>query len=972
MLKSGEVFVSASALRILGLNAQVGESIGLYMDLMGSLQDAGIIDDNQTATDFVEKVMDDSGLTAQLPTITVNGTQFNDVFNFNNNVFPATFDITPDNYKTLLIDAIVNAMKLNITLTVAEAVEEPNGKWPQGLGNVGLVDAEQFQKIVTNSIRSSLNNVPLGFGLTAADINQFNNSFSILDSFDIFDYSLMVNVILDNKVDVYSSSVDHMQSILIRVTNDMYHILGAAHPSVPTAPIAVQMVAMQIIKAFLNNIFMAVLVFLFILSVMLIYSLMLADVEEKTYEFGMLRALGLEHQSLLIYLLMYGLSFAFPGVIMGLLVAYFLNNCTAYFIGNYTGLNVEFELNPWAAFLGVIVGLIMPLLAIYVPIKRALTQNLRDSLDIYHRIVSGLSIAILKLEKLGLSPPQLVCAILFVVIGFMTYYIVPLAFMMGKFEIFLYLLNIILILMILGLTFLVQLFQGGLERYAAKMFVLASYFDRKVLSIVLKNLEGHRSRNWKTGLMFCIALSFVIFSGASFTLQGRVIRDSLKASLGADLYVLSPQNQIWGLKEGEIRNWIETVYKQQQPGNIEEYSFATPPLGKLPDMRRTILSPLCEFPAQSTNLIGVEENYLRTIYQEYYMPTEEDDGMSFPSLDSGDVDLVAGLYTEDGIDASYNSLDPFGVLSSIPGYLKDTSSSQYPPIKIIVAEGLRVGMSIDTSISVRFRLHTHAKDDSIFRGRVRGMATKIPGYFFSSYQQIMYFSTSLTSMQDYKNMMEYYYEGNYPSELTDHLTNQTTYGVPKQTLRIKLKSGLSTAQREILSNGIRNFFESDTTMLIDVVTLAETASTTMEAMNIFFIVVGLVAMVLAFFLLWSSFNSNVRENSWEYGVLRAVGIPAGQCTRIYIYEALAISFTAALLGTAVGLLIAITVTLQMNLFTELPFRLEVKSTLVPPRNVPNAPISLHWKRGYGVVVPCKRDSEDANSSGAERRISLIG
>jgi len=922
VLKSGEVFVSASALRILGLNAQVGESIGLYMDLVGSLQDAGVIDDNETATEFVQKVMDESGLTAQLPTITVNGTQFNDALNFNN-VFPATFDISPDNYQTLLIDAIVNALKMNLTLTVAEAVEDPNGKWPQGLGNVGLVDAAQFQKLVIASIRGSLNNVPLGFGVTAADISQFNDTFSVLDTFDIFDYTLMVNVILDNKVDVYGSTTDHMQSMLIRVSNDIYHILGVETASQPSAPIAVQMVAMQIIKAFLNNIFMAVLVFLFILSVMLIYSLMLADVEEKTYEFGMLRALGLEHQSLLVYLLLYGLSFAIPGVLIGLLVAYFLNNCTAYFMGSYTGLDVEFALNPWAAFLGVVVGLVMPLLAIYVPIKRALTQNLRDSLDLYHRIVSGLSIAILKLEKLGLSPPQLVCAVLFVVIGFMTYYVVPLAFMMGKFEIFLYLLNVILILMILGLTFLVQLFQGGLERYAAKMFVLASYYDRKILSIVLKNLEGHRSRNWKTGLMFCIALSFVIFSGASFTLQGRVIRDSLKASLGADLYVLSPQNQIWGLREGEIRDWIENTYKPQLPGNIVEYSFSTPPLGKLPGIRRVVLSPLCEFPAQSTNLIGVEENYLRAIYQEFFMPTEEDESMSFPSLNSGDADLVAGLYSQKGIDQSYNSLDPFGVLSAMPGSVSDTSSSKYPPVKILISEGLRVGMSIDTTISVRFRLHTHNKDDSIFRGKVRGMAAKVPGYFFSSYQQIMFFSTSLTSMGDYKNMMDFYYEGRYPSELSDHLTNSTTYGVPKQTLRIMLKAGLSTAQREILSNGIRNFFESDTTMLIDVVTLAETATTTMQAMEIFFIVVGLVALVLAFFLLWSSFNSNVRENSWEYGVLRAVGIPAGQCTRIYIYEALAISFTAALLGTAVGLLIATTVTLQMNLFTELPFRLEV-------------------------------------------------
>lgn len=38
--------------------------------------------------------------------------------------------------------------------------------------------------------------------------------------------------------------------------------------------------------------------FLFILSVILIYSLMVSDVDEKTYEFGMLRALGYRKNSL--------------------------------------------------------------------------------------------------------------------------------------------------------------------------------------------------------------------------------------------------------------------------------------------------------------------------------------------------------------------------------------------------------------------------------------------------------------------------------------------------------------------------------------------------------------------------------------------------------------------------------------------------------------------------------------------------
>lgn len=86
---------------------------------------------------------------------------------------------------------------------------------------------------------------------------------------------------------------------------------------------------------------MSVLTFLTLLSMLLIYSLMLGDVEEKTYEFGMLRALGLQHKTLMGYLLLQALSFSIPGLLFGLYVAFLLNSIGAYIIGNFAGLEVD-------------------------------------------------------------------------------------------------------------------------------------------------------------------------------------------------------------------------------------------------------------------------------------------------------------------------------------------------------------------------------------------------------------------------------------------------------------------------------------------------------------------------------------------------------------------------------------------------------------------------------------------------------
>ena len=68
------------------------------------------------------------------------------------------------------------------------------------------------------------------------------------------------------------------------------------------------------------------------LSVLLIYSLLISDVDEKTFEFGMLRALGLKRKSLTLILLFEGLFFAIPGLFLGMLMAFLINTVVAYFI----------------------------------------------------------------------------------------------------------------------------------------------------------------------------------------------------------------------------------------------------------------------------------------------------------------------------------------------------------------------------------------------------------------------------------------------------------------------------------------------------------------------------------------------------------------------------------------------------------------------------------------------------------------
>jgi len=128
------------------------------------------------------------------------------------------------------------------------------------------------------------------------------------------------------------------------------------------------MTGILIFKLFLDNMIASAIFLLVMLATLLIYSLMISDVEEKTYEFGMLRALGLKQVSLVALLLMEGMVFAVPGLSLGMVMAYIINAMVGFFIFGFSQTITSYELHYSAILLGVFLGLLLPLISNYFPI----------------------------------------------------------------------------------------------------------------------------------------------------------------------------------------------------------------------------------------------------------------------------------------------------------------------------------------------------------------------------------------------------------------------------------------------------------------------------------------------------------------------------------------------------------------------------------------------------------------------------
>jgi ABC-type antimicrobial peptide transport system permease subunit len=150
----------------------------------------------------------------------------------------------------------------------------------------------------------------------------------------------------------------------------------------------------EFITIFVSSNMMAIVAFLAILCTQLIYSLMLSDVEEKTYEFGMLRALGFNTKNVGVTIVMQAVSFALPGLILGFISATVLNIIVRYVLYSITTNYDTYELSYGSVWIGVILGTFIPLMSNIIPIQKALGKNLRSSLDLYHRKAGELTIAI--------------------------------------------------------------------------------------------------------------------------------------------------------------------------------------------------------------------------------------------------------------------------------------------------------------------------------------------------------------------------------------------------------------------------------------------------------------------------------------------------------------------------------------------------------------------------------------------------
>ncbi len=90
-------------------------------------------------------------------------------------------------------------------------------------------------------------------------------------------------------------------------------------------PTLKQMYRNEFMTQMMGAVNILLLIDMIMISVLVIYSLMLSDVQEQTYQFAMMRALGFKKNHVIVFVVLQAFSFSIPGVILGLIVACVIN-----------------------------------------------------------------------------------------------------------------------------------------------------------------------------------------------------------------------------------------------------------------------------------------------------------------------------------------------------------------------------------------------------------------------------------------------------------------------------------------------------------------------------------------------------------------------------------------------------------------------------------------------------------------------
>ena len=618
------------------------------------------------------------------------------------------------------------------------------------------------------------------------------------------------------------------------------------------------------------------------LSSVLIYSLMMINVQGRQFELAVRRMLGATKLQVIALLGVQSMSFAVPSVIFGLPMAHFLTMYLFTGFNEIAGVTIEGGLSGTGVAYGIVLGLCIPFLGAVGPISSALGVELREALDITRSKTKVIEYKIeSEQDRSRISPEILAVGGSLSVFGFLVYYLLPLALLSLDLRLFFLLFVALLLGMLVGLVLLASNLTGIVEYFVGSIFLC---WARPVLrTLSLKNLIAHRKRNWKTSIMYSLSLAFIIFIAVASQMEFQTYQYGKLRDAGTNVVVLAGSqriNQYRYAPSMSVHAFRSLRKVLMSDDNVEDVAWVT-----------SESADISIGNVGETNGVGysrvqaVSPNYFQVGAPAFYRLESQ---WKTRTSRTSSLPLGEQLCTARGVQSivlptsyrnnlNYNEFNPGAYVAPVKLSVVDSTTIPFPTTTSTL---LRPMAYLDTAPGLRFAAF----------------------YGSSSNRDAIVSPTTFIRLS----------KGRYTS----------IEQLPIRRILVKLKAEPTAASYKILSEAVIASSEGfDPAFVVTMWSLQDDISSILQTMAIidfFFVSITLVGLLLCFFSLVASMVSNIHEQSQDIAIIRSMGLTRRSVTLVYVFEAFVLVVSSAILGMGVGYVVAWTFSSQRTLFTQLP------------------------------------------------------
>jgi hypothetical protein len=356
---------------------------------------------------------------------------------------------------------------------------------------------------------------------------------------DAFADEIVASMAPRDRVAAYSqANFDRVRASVAAFGSSLLFVAGFSEAAAGT-PLVDALEGRRFISLYLSLVLDILLIILFALSVILVYSLLLLNVEGRTFEVAVRRMLGTTRGGIVGLLLVQAAAYAVPSWVGGLALGQAIAAGLLAGFSRLASIPVPLELTPGAIGSATALAVAIPALSSIGPIRGALGRSIREALDPDRPKAPAVRVTINRATTAAVSWRLVALGLGIFAFGFLVYFAMPLAFITLNLSLLMSVFLVILVGLLAGLVLL------GIQAETALQWVTLAALVRwweapAVAGLAWTNLSaGHRDRNRKTSLMYALSVAFIVFVTIVASGQVQTAVYAAKASAGASL-VLSP------------------------------------------------------------------------------------------------------------------------------------------------------------------------------------------------------------------------------------------------------------------------------------------------------------------------------------------------------------------------------------------------------------------------------------------------